>query len=90
MSRFIDLLIGLIAIIGILVVQTSGAVVSNELRNEFNENPDDSFNQKQINNDLYTAVAKWVPTVALMGVLTLIVFREYRRQRVTAMRRRGL
>lgn len=87
MSRFADLLVGLVALIGILIVQMSGAVIADELRNEFNINADASFNQQQINNDLYTAVAKWVPTVAFVGVLVLIVYREFRRQRVTAIRR---
>lgn len=86
LGRLVDLVVLLVAIIGILVVQTSGAVILDELRLEFNQNPDPSFNQEQINNDTYTFVTKWVPTAGLFGAIFLVGWREYRRQRITARR----
>lgn len=87
MSRLIDLTIGIAAIIGILVVQTSGAIILDELRNEFNEQPDADFNQQEINDSTFTFVVKWVPTLGLFGVILLIGWREFQRQRIT--QRRG-
>lgn len=74
----------LAAIIGILVAQTSGAVILDELRNEFNQDADASMNQQEINDSTFTFVTKWVPTIALFGVIFLVAWREYRRQRITA------
>lgn len=86
MSRTLDFVIMLAAFIGILVVQTSSAVILEELRTEFNEEADASFNQQEINDSMFLMVTKWVPTVALFGVILLVAFREFRRQRVTAVR----
>lgn len=85
-SRVIDFIVLLVALIGILIVQTSGAVILDELRNEFNVDSDASMNQQQINDRNFTAVVKWVPTVALIGVILIVAFREFRRQRATAIR----
>lgn len=91
MSRFIDFILVMVGLFGILIVQTSGAVMLEELRVEFNDDAaTGNINQQNINNEMHTAVTKWVPTVAFAGLWILAGFREYRRQRVTAMRRRRI
>lgn len=88
MSRIINFAIMLAALFGIMVVQTSGALIMDELRNEFNEDADASFNQQEINDDMFTSVVKWVPTIALFGVFLMAAWIEYQRTRITATRSR--
>lgn len=88
MGRFLDFVVLLVALFGILIAQTAGAVILDELRNEFNENAAGDLDQTETNNSMFTSVTKWVPTVALLGAILFVLFREYRRQRITATRRR--
>ena len=88
MGRFIDFTILLVAIFGILIVQTSSAVILDELRNELNQDAAADIGQKEVNTQGFTAVTKWVPMIGLLGAIVFVLFREYRRQRITAVRRR--
>lgn len=92
MSRFVDLLLVLIGLVGILVIHTGAAPVMEELRDHAvsEDNPSDDIDSTNIANEMHEAVTKWVPTVAFVGLWIVAGFREYRRQRVTAVRRRRI
>lgn len=90
MSRFLNFVVMLAALMAILVVHTGTAPLMEDLRQHAvdEDKPNDDIDSTSIANELHTAVTKWVPTVAFIGLFVIAAFREYRRQRVTAVRRR--
>lgn len=89
-GRFIDLLLVLVGLVAIMVVQTSTAPVMDEFR-EFaieEDDPGDDIEATSYANEMHTAVTKWVPTIGAIGLWVIAGFREFRRQRITAERRR--
>lgn len=49
-----------------------------------------NIDSTSIANDIHGSVTKWVPTVGAIGLWVIAGFREFRRQRVTAVRRRRI
>lgn len=90
MSRLVDFILVMVGITGILVVHTGAAPMMEEFRDHAvtEDNPNDDIDATNIANEMHTAVTKWVPTIAFFGLFVVAGFREYRRQRVTTVRRR--
>lgn len=89
MSRFLDFVLVMVGLVGILVIHTGSIPIMKDMRDEFNEDPaTGNIDQESINNGIFQMLAKWLATIPMAGLFVIAGFREYRRQRVTAVRRR--
>lgn len=90
MSRqlIIDLIIMLIVIFTLMIVQFAGAQTLGPLRDVITDDPLSQPNAEENIDEMYTTVTFWVPLVGQIGSIVIVVWREFRRQRVTG--RRGV
>ncbi len=85
MSRFFDLLALLLALVLIFTTQFAAGLVLDPMRDQLLEQDiEEKYNAEQNFDDMYVAVVQWVPMAASIGLIVVVVFREYRRQRTTA------
>lgn len=93
MSRAIDFVLLLAALFMIFTAQFAAAAALDPLRDELSSNQhNDTYTGDYSDattwfDQMFTAVTKWAPTIAGGGLVALVAFREYRRQRVSATRR---
>lgn len=85
---FRELVILMVVIFGLGVAVTAASPVLDNLRTDFNKDPSATFNQEQNNNEIYTKSVLWVPLIALVGAILLVVFNVFSRQRTTRTDRR--
>ncbi len=91
MSRFFDLLALVIAIVLIFTTQFAAALVLEPMKDQLLEQEiQEEYNAEENFDDMYTAVVKWVPLTAGLCLIGVVAFREYRRQRTTAVTGGGL
>lgn len=87
MGRILDLALAIALIFMIIAVQFSVASVLTPIKNEQLEQLEDGNDNVEEDKsnlvDQYDAAVKWTPTAAVLGIIVVVVFREYRRQRVT-------
>lgn len=92
-GRFVDFVVLLAALFMIFTAQFAGAAILDPLRDELqSDQHDDSYTGDYANAETwmdrqFTAVTKWAPTIAGGGLIMLVAFREYRRQRLVARQR---
>lgn len=85
MSRFFDLLALLIALVLIFTTQFAAGLVLDPLRDQLLEQEiQEEYNAEENFNGMYVAVVKGVPLVAGLGMVGFVTYREFRRQRNTA------
>lgn len=87
MGRGVDLVILLVAIVGIFAVQFTAAAMLDPLRGEIQDSYELTDEETANMNGMFTVVVKWAPTGGLFGLVLLMLVREYRRQKVSAVRR---
>lgn len=92
MSRILDLVILLTALILIFTVQFAGAAMLDPLRDNLLEDEEygEKYNAAENFDDMFVTVTKWIPLTGGLGMIGFVLYREYRRQRITGARGGGL
>lgn len=90
MGRLLDLSLLLIAFLLFITLQAVAGALLDPFMAELLENGnfDGSMNAEDTYGDMFVAVVRWAPRVGLIGLVVLVAYREWRRQRITA--RRGV
>lgn len=89
MSRFVDLVM---LLSGIMLIVTAQFVVGAALEPMKDSVLDSGINDEYAGDAeadmeaMFVSTVKWVPTIAGFGLITLVAFREFRRQRIIAAR----
>lgn len=87
MSRVLDGIFIIVALFLILITQFTAGAILDPLRDDLLERGiDKEYNAQENFDDMIIATTKWVPTGFGVGLILLAAFREYRRQRATAVR----
>lgn len=90
MGRVTDFATLAVVILVLFVIQFAGAAGLDPVRTDLVEHGDMSnVNGEQAMNGMFEAVTFWVPLVGQIGSIVIVVWREFRRQRVTAPVPRG-
>lgn len=87
MGRVLDLALAISLIFMIIIMQFTVANTLTPVKNEMLDQLEDgnantAEDKRNLVNQYETAV-KWVPNIAVLGVIIVVIFREFRRQRVT-------
>lgn len=87
-GRLFDLVTLLIAIPALLTMQFVGGAMLDPLRDGLLEDGeiDKKYNAEEEFAQQYEVVVMWAPLEAILGLIVLIGYREYRRQRIAARR----
>lgn len=87
MGRLLDLTILLIAILTFLTLQAVAGPMLDGVRDAtLEQDIGDKYNAEENFADTYEVVTVWAPLTGLFGITILVIYREYRRQRITAVR----
>lgn len=87
MGRFLDFVILFVAIISVFIMQfASGAILVPLSDSVQDDGVSSKYNAGDNFDDMIEAVTVWVPTIGLGGLILVIAFREYRRQRIAGTR----
>lgn len=88
-GRIVDLLALAIIILGVFVMTFAGGSALDPVRNGLNEDSvSGDIQGDKYRNEIFTVFTKWLPLVAVIGSIVVVLFREYRRQQVAGRRRR--
>lgn len=88
-GRLFDLVTLMIAIPAVLTMQFAGGAMLDPLRDgllEDDDGIDKKYNAEEEFAQDYEVIVKWAPMTAILGLIVLIGYREYRRQRIAARR----
>jgi len=86
MSRIQDFVFLAIVILASLVIVTVGDALLEPLFTHLTGAPVSSAQESNM-DAMRAAVVKWVPLIANIGAIVIVAWREFRRQRVTSVRR---
>lgn len=88
MSRTIDFVVLVVVIFATLTVQFAGAMALDDTRDAVTKN--DAISDAQLTNidEIYESAIFWSPLIVQLGSIAIVGWREWRRQRVTAVSRR--
>lgn len=85
MGRFTDLVLVIVALFLLYVATFSAGAMLNPLSDAVLDTGISSdYNASENFSDMVKAVTVWVPTTGAIGLIGLVVMREYRRQRIAA------
>lgn len=87
MSRFMDLILLLVAVFLVFTMQFAAGQILYPMQDAIiDDSIDEKYNAEESTMGMVEAAVKWVPMVGLFGLTGIIVIREYRRQRVAGSR----
>lgn len=87
MGRFLDFIFLMVALIMILISTFVSGAVLDPMRDELlEEDINKEYNAQENFDDMIIAATKWVPAGFGVGLVLIVAFREFRRQRSTAIR----
>lgn len=87
MGRLVDFLALIVAIPSLYVMQITGARILNPLRDAILESGTPGYTGAEAQMaDSFAVVTQWAPLVGGIGIVLVVAYREFRRQKLSAAR----